>query len=594
MALDPFWTRPVRMIQPNLRMTDARGLDGARLVRQCRDHGANAVLANGGGIVAWYPTSLPYQWRNPLLGPDFVGAATREAGRLGMKVLLRMDWSCLIPDIGRKHRDWLALDASGKPVVEWARSRDPLLRTCPNRPYWQEYAPRELEELMSRYPVDGFFFNAWDLPDCRCPECRAACRKELGEEPGPKVDWNSAFGKAFLLWREKRRADFTKRLNRRIKRFSPNVALTVDYHLTNDNPHHLGRAGWDGALLTDAVDMVTVEAFNFLDRSRPHWPYWAAEEAQMIGAFPQGKPGIVLLSGSERWYGRRPAQPPEQLAVNILQITGYGAHPCFAMSGDFRQEDRKDLPVVKQVFRALERGERRMSSRPLPRAQVALVYGQRTMDLYGGDASRERALFHYRGWYEALAENGTRFTVIHDGALGAVLEGHPVFRTLVMPNVACLGDAECRAIEKWVARGGMLVADFETSRYDERGRLRRGFGLRLFDRRPGRVVRFTGSWFTVAGRGRRWVGSHTSILPVAGEFLTTSGGRGELALMEWEYNNKPEWSRPHGWSGQWGLFERRHGRGLVRYLPWTPGKLFHLCRSGEHRELVKRLISRAR
>src|SRR5436190_12710275 len=73
--MDSFWRSPVRMLQPNLRMKDARGLEGRRLVRECRAYGANAILANGGGIVAWYPTSLSYQWRNPYLDHDFVGAA---------------------------------------------------------------------------------------------------------------------------------------------------------------------------------------------------------------------------------------------------------------------------------------------------------------------------------------------------------------------------------------------------------------------------------------------------------------------------------------------------------------------------------------
>ena len=299
----------------------------------------------------------------------------------------------------------------------------------------------------------------------------------------------------------------------------------------------------------------------------------------------------MLLSGSERGQGRRPAQPPEQVERDLAQIVAHGAIPCVAFSGDFRQDDRKVLPAVRRVFRTLARC-------PLPRdpastrASVALVYGQRTMDEYGGEASRERSLFHYRGWYEALEETGVVYTVVHDGVLARVLQERTGLRTLVLPNVACLSAADCRAVDAWVRRGGQLVATFETSRYDERARRRPGFGLKCLGRRPGKTVRFGGTWFRVDAPGRRWVGRHSDILPVSGEFLLTRGrDRGALRLLGWTFNNKPEWAEPERETNQHGLYERRFGRGLVRYLPWTPGKLYHLSRSAEHRELLRRLAA---
>jgi hypothetical protein len=589
--MDSFWRLPVRMLQPNLRMRDARGLEGRRLVRECRAYGANAILANGGGIVAWYPTSLSFQWRNPYLDHDFVGAVTDETRRLGMRALLRMDWSCLIPSIVEQHRDWLAWGPDRRPILEWGASRNPLYRLCPNRAYWQEYGPRELEEMLERYAVAGFFFNAWDLPLCYCPECQQACREALGEKIPVKLNWASSFGRAFLVWRNQRHARFTRELKERIQRFSPETLLTVDYHLTNDHPHHLGRAGWDGALLTEAVDMVTVEAFNFLDRPHPQWRYWAAEEAQMIRSFPPGKPGIVLLTGSERWLGRRPAQPPEQLTENIRQIVAHGVHVCVAISGDFRQEDRKALPAIKKAFRSLEAGlEVRAANRP---ARTILVYSQRTMDLYGGDQARERALFHYRGWYEALTESHVNFSVVHDGALEQVLEKRARLEVLILPNCACLSRTACRAVETWVRQGGVLIATFETSRFTEAGELRSGFGLRCLPRRPRETVTFPGSWFEINPAGRGWVGRHTDIVPVSGEFLLTRGPqRGALRLLRWTFNNKPEWSEPETATNQFGIYETRWGKGRVYYLPWTPGKLYHLCRSPEHRELMRRLGTR--
>jgi hypothetical protein len=265
------------------------------------------------------------------------------------------------------------------------------------------------------------------------------------------------------------------------------------------------------------------------------------------------------------------------------------------VSGDFRQDDRKALDASGAVFRRLARADRGLVARPVPRATVALVYDQRTMDLYGGAASREKALFHYRGWYEALAAGHVPFTVVHGGVLEAFLAAPGSVRTLVLPNCAVLPDATCRAIDAWVKAGGRLVATFETSRYDGAARLRRGFGLRCLPRRPGRVERIPGTWFAAKGRDRMWVGTHTSILPVTGEWLMTrGGGRRALRLLDWRFNNKPEWATPTRATDQHGLYEHRYGRGRVRYLPWTPGKVVHATGSAETRDLLLRVIEFSR
>lgn len=48
---------------------------------------------------------------------------------------------------------------------------------------------------------------------------------------------------------------------------------------------------------------------------------------------------------------------------------------------------------------------------------------------------------------------------------------------LILPNVAFLSNDQCRQLEAYVGSGGSLLATFETSLYDERGRPRGDFGL---------------------------------------------------------------------------------------------------------------------
>ena len=51
------------------------------------------------------------------------------------------------------------------------------------------------------------------------------------------------------------------------------------------------------------------------------------------------------------------------------------------------------------------------------------------------------------------------------------------YKLLILPNVAALSDQQCEQLRQFVQRGGSLLATFETSLYDERGKPRRDFGL---------------------------------------------------------------------------------------------------------------------
>jgi hypothetical protein len=51
------------------------------------------------------------------------------------------------------------------------------------------------------------------------------------------------------------------------------------------------------------------------------------------------------------------------------------------------------------------------------------------------------------------------------------------FKTLILPNIAVLSDAQCDQLRAFVAGGGSLIATHETSLYDEKGTRRKNFAL---------------------------------------------------------------------------------------------------------------------
>ena len=117
----------------------------------------------------------------------------------------------------------------------------------------------------------------------------------------------------------------------------------------------------------------------------------------------------------------------------------------------------------------------RLGRRPEPLARVGVVYSQQTAANYGGPDAHAKVEDPIRGVYQALIEARIPFEMVHDRLMDAAHLSR--LRTLVLPNVAALSDAQCDDLRAFVAAGGSLVATYETSRYDEHGTPRRNLGL---------------------------------------------------------------------------------------------------------------------
>ena len=98
-----WWNRaPIRLIQTNLREIDAL-MDEDAFVKSIEDASANVVLINVGGIVANYPTKLPYHYRNPFMKGDLTGSLLKKLHAKGIKVLGRFDVSKINETLAAKN-----------------------------------------------------------------------------------------------------------------------------------------------------------------------------------------------------------------------------------------------------------------------------------------------------------------------------------------------------------------------------------------------------------------------------------------------------------------------------------------------------------
>jgi len=133
-----------------------------------------------------------------------------------------------------------------------------LVSVCPSGGYYQEKSFAAVDEVMDRYPVDGFFFNWFGFNEidyskvyngvCHCLSCQRAFHAYSGGADLPAGPASSTYG----VWRTFSAAtiaNLTDRLRARIAARRPNAFLlgrTADviFHEANNA---LGRQLWHHA-----------------------------------------------------------------------------------------------------------------------------------------------------------------------------------------------------------------------------------------------------------------------------------------------------------------------------------------------------------
>src|SRR5205085_1383231 len=94
----------------------------------------DAACLSAGGIVAYYPTDVPFHHRSAFLGgTDPFGDLVKGCRALGMQVIARTDPHATREGTRAAHPDWIAAGRDGGPTRHWANPE--LWVTCALGPY---------------------------------------------------------------------------------------------------------------------------------------------------------------------------------------------------------------------------------------------------------------------------------------------------------------------------------------------------------------------------------------------------------------------------------------------------------------------------
>ncbi len=448
------------------------------------------------------------------------------------------------------------------------------------------------KEIAARYNIDGIFGNRWSGSGmCYCEHCRQNFRAASGLELPRTSDPHDPARRAYLAWQQERLFELWRLWSAEISAILPHARF-------------IANAG-GGAL--SPLDMKTVGEMAdilFADRQARTgaMPLWtngktAKEYRAALGPKPIG--GIFSVGVEEPYRWKDSVQSEAELRAWVLEGTANGMRPWFTkFSGTLH--DPRWLDRVARLYEWHHGAERYLrNERPL--ARVGLVYSQQTATFYGGERARQKVEDHTLGIYHALIEARVPFEMVHDRLLDP--DRLRAFKLLVLPNIACLSDAQCAELRAFVANGGGLLATYETSLYDESGAPRTQFGLaELFGARPTgsaegpmqnsylRLNHTPGSAHPLlAGLEDApriingvWRVPVEPAVPPASAPLTLIPSYPDLPMeMVYPRGERPDLPQ---------VFMRDVGRGRVVYFPWDIDRVFWEVMSPDHGRLLANAV----
>ncbi|KAL4882332.1 glycosyl hydrolase 6-domain-containing protein [Aspergillus karnatakaensis] len=437
--IEKWWRKPFSMLQTNLREIDA-SMDVDKVASYIAELGVDAWLIGVGGIQAQYPTDLDFHSKNSLVAQrkngDLISDAFAAASARGLRLLARMDFSKVTAEVAAKHPEWCFVSPEGK--QQWHTGD--LVSVCPSGGYYQERIYDILDEVVCRYPFDGFFINWTTMNEedyykryhgvCHCGSCQARWHRYTGGLELPNGPLDANYGRWLSFSREVL-DEITNRVRAFIAERLPTACL----------------------ILGKSADIMFHEANNAIGRE-----LWHHATSETVSTWFSYRPDVPVLVNSTCFLDmpyRMASEEPSHFAQYLLQCISRGGYPSTYMMGTPGQipylclETAGEISRYHKKWRAVYDGLR-------PSSKTALVRPDRA---HMKETQYREALCEYRGLFSALQEVHIPFDVIAQEHIVAMAENERIgaYVVVILPNLGTIQNDTAVALDSWVLHGGRLI-----------------------------------------------------------------------------------------------------------------------------------------
>lgn len=567
-----WWNRaPYRLVQTNLREIDAT-MDVDAYVQSMVDASASIVLLNVGGIVANYPTDLPFHYKNTYMEGDLVGDLIEGLHSKGIKVIGRFDFSKINETLAAQKPEWLYVSPEGK-IVNY----NGQVHTCPNGGYQQEYGKQILKEAINKYPLDGIFFNmiGYQTSDysgnyygiCHCENCKHKFQDSTGHDLPVKTDMNDPIFREYNAFKKSTSEKLFKEIGEHIKDLDPSIMINT-----------YSDAG---------VDMIASESGAHLN-SEYEWNYSATDNTKrVLGSYKDRSPGNLLIYFQAIGY-RHVGTSPNMAKVWMLENMLHGAPLGFVVVGTLvNYEDRIFIPTLQDLYGFHKTNEKLFTNLQAVN-KIALIRGQ-------GD--------EYRGLIKLLTESHIMYDIIDPAVLGTERTPRKLedYEAVILGNVVNMDDELVSLIDRYVEHGGKILTTGFTSTKDAFGNPLNNLRLQSLgiESTYESFPQAKSTYLKISDSDKLSLGEEEfkdfSIMMMYSDFLKSTPKNGAQVFMKFlpeTMFGPPEKSyfTQDNITNFPGVISFDYGKGKSVFIPWELGSQYHFKGHYMHKKLFEAVL----
>jgi len=330
-----------------------------------------------------------------------------------------------------------------------------IIMLCCNNPEFRKMYFEYVLDLVEETGVDALMSDDIEFcPDqyvCACEHCRAKFKQSGGGElpngDSPRWgDYDDPFFRDWLRFRMRSGGDYYVALRKTMDDAGVNIPL-LGCLAGASNLTLSQKWGMTGEEFARGVDLNFYEAY-FRCSNLYVWREQAAEISYYLG------------------IGRRFGQP-----LFTLNYTRSEDELFFVWAFNLVQGDRlwlNAIPRKPEQTYLWEQAHEELFKSPETLSNIALLFSRQTRDVYGGYDAKHY-LNEWTGWSELLTEANIPFDTILDADLAEDLHR---YKLLILPNAACLSDAQVAGIRRFAKNGGKIIATHNLAFCDETGATR--------------------------------------------------------------------------------------------------------------------------
>ena len=458
----PWFRRLTRWGQTNITEKDPITYDIEWWRGHWKKTQVQGVIINAGGIVAYYPTKIPYHYQAQYLqGRDLFGDLCKAAHADGLAVFARMDSNRANGEFYKAHPDWFAINENNEPY----RAGE-LYVSCINSPYYREHIPAILTEIWKLYQPEGFTDNSWSglgrNQICYCEHCQKDFFNKTGKQIPRERNWDDPIYRQWIKWSYEKRLEIWD-LNNRITKAAggPNCTWSGMNSGSISNQCNTFR---DFKEICKRADIIMLDHQARSDNTGFQDLGDVGKMIHGILGWDKLIPNSMAMYQAGRPYFRVGSKPPQEAHMWMIEGIAGSIQPWWHHIAAYH-EDRRMYHTAEPIFKWHKANEEYLINRQ-PVASVGIVWSQDNMDFFGRDNADSKVDLPYRGMMQALIRARIPYLPVHADFIDRDASR---FNLLILPNVGSLSAAQVDSVKRFVAHGGNLFATGDTSLYNEWG-----------------------------------------------------------------------------------------------------------------------------